>query len=299
MQNNLVLQRDNTVQSGMEKGILEYAVDSRRINMREYLEVLDYVYSYGKKRKDRTGTGTVSVFSPPEICLEMSDGFPIVTTKRIAWKSVATELLWFLRGETNNNWLRDRKVTIWDEWADEDGNLGPVYGAQWRRWRSHDGTEHDQIAEVIRQIRETPESRRIVVSAWNVGQLGEMALPPCHLLFQFYVDEDELSLKVIMRSADMFLGVPFNIASYGLLLEIIASITGKFPRKLILSLGDAHIYLNHFDQVETQLDRMSHLRPKLVLPPLHSLDDAVNLDVTDIKLVNYMHHPAIHGEVSK
>ena len=152
---------------------------------------------------------------------------------------------------------------------------------------------------MIRQIRETPESRRIVVSAWNVGQLGEMALPPCHLLFQFYVDEDELSLKVIMRSADMFLGVPFNIASYGLLLEIIASITGKLPRKLILSLGDAHIYLNHFDQVETQLDRMSHLRPKLVLPPLHSLDDAVNLDVTDIKLVNYMHHPAIHGEVSK
>ena len=267
--------------------------------MKEYLATMEDVLHFGEVKADRTGTGTYSLFGPREMRFSFDDGFPVVTTKRVAWKSLVWELLWFLRGETNANWLKARGVTIWDEWARKDGDLGPVYGAQWRRWPGYDGKPIDQIARVIGQIRDDPDSRRMVVSAWNVGQIADMALPPCHLLFQFYVHGGEgLSLKVYQRSADMFLGVPFNISSYALLLSIIAQLTGKQPVGLILTLGDAHVYKNHERQVKEQLARPVGKRPVLEMPPFTTLEEVLESKAGDYVLRGYAPMPGIKGDIS-
>ena len=257
------------------------------------------ILEYGEHRADRTGTGTYAMFSPGELRFSFKDGFPIVTTKRIAWRFVVAELLWFLRGETNVRWLQNQGVDIWDEWADDEGNLGPVYGRQWRSWPNYDGGTVDQIAQVIKSIKEDPESRRHVVSAWNVGQLHEMALPPCHLLFQFYVSRHrELSVKVIMRSGDVFLGVPFNISSYALLLAIMAQLTGLEPADVVVSIGDAHVYLNHVPQMREQLQRSPKKRPKLVLPSFHSLEEVVEIDPKLFVLEGYESWPSLKAKIA-
>jgi thymidylate synthase len=262
--------------------------------MREYLRTLLEVYERGEKnRKDRTGVGTWSMFAPREMKFDFEDGFPIVTTKRIAWKSIVWELLFFLRGETNNNWLKERGVSIWNEWAREDGYLGPIYGHQWRYWGG------DQLARVVEEIRTNPTSRRMVVSAWNADQIGEMALPPCHVMWQMYCHGDGgLSMKLTQRSGDMFLGVPFNISSYALLLALMAKLTGREPRTLTISLGDAHIYGNHVPQVTDQLERQPLPLPELVLPDIRTIEELCNLTPDDIRLVEYRHHPALMGQVA-
>lgn len=262
--------------------------------MKEYLEVLGDVYWSGTMMSDRTGTGVASIFAPREMRFDFYDGFPIVTTKRVAWKTLVWELLWFLNGNSNNNWLQERGVTIWNEWARKDGSLGPIYGVQWRNWHGH-----DQIAKLIHAIKTNPHSRRHIVSAWNVDDLPDMALPPCHVLFQLYCDNNNgISMKLTQRSGDMFLGVPFNISSYALLLSIIGQIVGKRPHRLTVSLGDAHIYRNHFQQVRQQLMRTPFDRPKLILPKFTTLEEACALSADDFILDNYQHHPAIKGEVS-
>ena len=234
--------------------------------MKQYLDLLQHILDHGTDKSDRTGTGTRSVFGY-QMRFDLSEGFPLVTTKKLHLKSIIYELLWFLRGETNIGYLHEHNVRIWDEWADPDGNLGPVYGAQWRHWVAPDGRIIDQISEVLRQIRTTPDSRRMIVSAWNVGQLDKMALMPCHALFQFYVADGKLSCQLYQRSADMFLGVPFNIASYSLLTLMIAQVTSLKPGEFIHSLGDAHIYRNHFDQVRLQLTRKPRPLPIMKLNP--------------------------------
>ena len=263
--------------------------------MKQYLDLLQHILDHGTDKSDRTGTGTRSVFGY-QMRFDLSEGFPLVTTKKLHLKSIIYELLWFLRGETNIGYLHEHNVRIWDEWADPDGNLGPVYGAQWRHWVAPDGRIIDQISEVLRQIRTTPDSRRMIVSAWNVGQLDQMALMPCHALFQFYVADGKLSCQLYQRSADMFLGVPFNIASYALLTLMIAQVTGLKPGEFIHSLGDAHIYRNHFDQVRLQLTRQPRPLPVMRLNP--QVTDLFDFRYEDFTLEGYDPYPHIKGEVS-
>jgi thymidylate synthase len=262
--------------------------------MRGYLDLLRNVVTNGVVKGDRTGTGVVSLFGA-QIRYDLSDGFPLVTTKRVHWPSVVHELLWFIRGDTNVRYLQDKGVRIWDAWARDNGDLGPVYGKQWRSWLGADGRVVDQLTDVIRAIRETPDSRRLVVSAWNVGELGAMALPPCHAMFQFHVSNGRLDLQLYQRSGDLFLGVPFNIASYTLLLSMVAQVTGLRAGEFIHTLGDAHVYLNHLDQVALQLTRTPLARPRL---RLDAVDDIRDFRMEHIHLDGYTPHPAIKGAVA-
>ena len=263
--------------------------------MKQYLDLIKHVMEHGVDKEDRTGTGTRSVFGYQLRC-NLADGFPLLTTKKVHLKSIIYELLWFLRGDTNVRWLQEHGVRIWNEWADENGDLGPVYGHQWRSWPDYNGGHIDQISQVIDQIKNTPDSRRIMVSAWNVAEVPTMKLPPCHSLFQFYVAQGKLSLQLYQRSADLFLGVPFNIASYALLLMMVAHVTGLQPGEFIHTFGDAHIYRNHFDQIKEQLSREPRPLPRMVLnPDVKSIDDYKYEDFT---LEGYDPWPAIKGEVS-
>ena len=263
--------------------------------MKQYLDLIKHVMEHGVDKEDRTGTGTRSVFGYQLRC-NLADGFPLLTTKKVHLKSIIYELLWFLRGDTNVRWLQEHGVRIWNEWADENGDLGPVYGSQWRAWPDGNGGTIDQIAQVIDQIKNTPDSRRIMVSAWNVAEVPTMKLPPCHSLFQFYVAQGKLSLQLYQRSADLFLGVPFNIASYALLLMMVAHVTGLEPGEFVHTFGDAHIYRNHFDQIKEQLSREPRPLPRMVLnPDVKSIDDYKYEDFT---LEGYDPWPAIKGEVS-
>ena len=259
-----------------------------------YEDLLREVLEHGTPKSDRTGTGTRSLFGR-QIRFDLAESFPLLTTKRVHFTSVAVELLWFLRGESNIGFLRDNGVTIWDEWADEQGDLGPVYGVQWRSWPTPDGEHIDQIARVIEQLRENPDSRRIIVSAWNVADLDDMALQPCHAFFQFYVADGRLSCQLYQRSADMFLGVPFNIASYALLTLMVAQQTGLEPGEFVWTGGDCHIYDNHVEQVERQLSREPFPYPQIEIAPRDSIFD-YTLD--DFTLVNYVHHPGIKAPVA-
>ena len=263
--------------------------------MKQYLDLVRHVMEHGVDKEDRTGTGTRSVFGYQLRC-NLADGFPLLTTKKVHLKSIIYELLWFLRGDTNVRWLQEHGVRIWNEWADENGDLGPVYGSQWRAWPDGNGGTIDQIAQVIDQIKNTPDSRRIMVSAWNVAEVPTMKLPPCHSLFQFYVAQGKLSLQLYQRSADLFLGVPFNIASYALLLMMVAHVTGLEAGEFVHTFGDAHIYRNHFDQIREQLSREPRPLPRMVLnPEVKSIDDYKYEDFT---LEGYDPWPAIKGEVS-
>ena len=263
--------------------------------MRTYLELLDEVLNHGLDRDDRTGVGTRGLFGR-QIRFDLAQGFPLLTTKRVHLKSVIYELLWFLRGETNIGWLNQNGVSIWDEWADAEGNLGPVYGHQWRSWQKADGTTIDQIATVEREIKNNPQSRRLIVSAWNVGQLQEMALPPCHLLFQFYVAGDRLSCQLYQRSADIFLGVPFNIASYALLTMMMAKQTGLRPGDFVHTFGDLHLYRNHFDQAREQLTRHPRPLPQMQIRTSHA--SIAEYEFEDFVLDGYDPHPTIKAPVA-
>ena len=263
--------------------------------MRQYLELMRLVRERGVRKGDRTGTGTLSVFGH-QMRFDLAGGFPAVTTKSLHLRSVIHELLWFLRGSTNVAWLNANGVTIWDEWADGQGELGPIYGAQWRSWPAGDGRSIDQIAQVVESIRRDPDSRRHVVSAWNVAELDRMALPPCHLLFQFYVAEGRLSCQLYQRSADVFIGLPFNIASYALLTMMVAQVTGLEPGEFVHTLGDAHLYLNHLEQADVQLGREPCPLPRMKLDPgVRSILDFV---YEDFELVGYEHHPAIRAPIA-
>ena len=280
--------------------------------MKTYLDLLDHVLTHGVRKEDRTGTGTLSVFGH-QMRFPLADGFPLLTTKKLHTRSIIHELLWFLKGDTNIGYLRDNGVTIWDEWADAEGNLGPVYGAQWRSWPTPDGQHIDQITRVVEDIRRSPDSRRLIVSAWNVGELPHMALPPCHALFQFYVHErqdgvKELSCQLYQRSADMFLGVPFNIASYALLTYLIAQEVGMEPGEFIWTGGDCHIYSNHLEQVKKQLGygtdpegnpyppREPYPYPKLVIKT--KKPSIFDYEYEDFELVDYKHHPGIAAPIA-
>ncbi len=263
--------------------------------MKQYLDLLDDVLREGTVKEDRTGTGTVSVFGR-QLRFDLDQGFPLLTTKQLHLKSIIHELLWFLSGDTNVRYLQEHGVRIWNEWADERGDLGHVYGYQWRSWPDYDGGSIDQIATIVDDIRRTPDSRRLIVSAWNVADLPRMNLPPCHLLFQFYVADGRLSLQLYQRSADLFLGVPFNIASYALLLQMTAQVTGLRPGDFILTLGDAHIYRNHLDQVRLQLSRSPRPLPRMELNPARS--SLFDFRYDDFRLVGYDPHPHIAGSVS-
>lgn len=263
--------------------------------MKQYLDLLSHILENGNEKTDRTGTGTKSVFGY-QMRFDLQKGFPLLTTKKLHTRSIFHELLWFLKGDTNIKYLHDNKVTIWDEWADENGDLGPVYGKQWRAWQGVDGKIIDQISQLIHQIKNTPDSRRMLVSAWNVGEVEQMALPPCHIVFQFYVANNKLSCQLYQRSADVFLGVPFNIASYALLTEMIAQVCGLEAGEFIHTLGDAHLYLNHLDQARLQLSRMPYELPKLVLNP--EVKDIFDFTYEDIKIENYVSHPHIKAEVA-
>ena len=263
--------------------------------MKQYLDLLDHVLKTGVEKQDRTGTGTISVFGY-QMRFDLEKGFPVMTTKKLHLRSIIHELLWFLKGDTNLKYLHDNNVTIWDEWADENGDLGHIYGYQWRSWPAPDGRKIDQISNIIASIRTNPDSRRHIVSAWNVGELDRMALPPCHLLFQFYVADGRLSCQLYQRSCDIFLGVPFNIASYALLTLMMAQVTGLKPGEFVHTLGDAHIYLNHVDQVELQLSRTPCPLPQMTLNPERtSIFDFI---FDDFRLENYQSHPHIKGEIS-
>lgn len=263
--------------------------------MKQYLDLLDEVLREGTVKEDRTGTGTLSVFGR-QLRFDLDQGFPLLTTKQLHLKSIIYELLWFLSGDTNVRYLQEHGVRIWNEWADDRGDLGHVYGYQWRSWPDYDGGSIDQIATIVDDIRRTPDSRRLIVSAWNVADLPRMNLPPCHLLFQFYVADGRLSLQLYQRSADLFLGVPFNIASYALLLQITAQVTGLRPGDFILTLGDAHIYRNHLDQVRLQLSRTPRPLPRMELNPARS--SLFDFRYADFRLVGYDPHPHIAGLVS-
>ena len=263
--------------------------------MRPYLDLLRSVLDTGVRRDDRTGTGTLSLFGP-QLRFDLAAGFPAVTTKKLHFRSIVHELLWFIRGDTNVRYLQDNGVRIWNEWADEEGELGPVYGAQWRHWRGADGEEVDQLGGVIDQIRSNPSSRRLVVSAWNVGELDAMALQPCHALFQFYVAEGRLSCHLYQRSADIFLGVPFNIASYALLTAMVAQVTGYGPGDLVMAFGDTQLYLNHVDQARQQLEREPFALATLRLnPAVESIDD---FTYDDVEVVDYRSHPKISAPIA-
>jgi thymidylate synthase len=263
--------------------------------MKQYLDLLKHVLVHGVNKSDRTGTGTISVFGY-QMRFDLQQGFPVMTTKKLHLRSIIHELLWFLKGETNLDYLHANNVTIWDEWADEKGELGHIYGYQWRSWPSHDGRHIDQIANVVRSIKENPDSRRLIVSAWNVGELDKMALPPCHLLFQFYVADGKLSCQLYQRSCDIFLGVPFNIASYALLTMMMAQVTGLKPGDFVHTLGDAHIYLNHIEQVKLQLSREPYPLPQMVINP--DKKNIFDFVFEDFQLMNYRSHPHIKGEIS-
>ncbi len=263
--------------------------------MKPYLDLLRHVLDHGARKADRTGTGTISVFGH-QMRFDLGQGFPLLTTKKVHLKSVIHELLWFLKGDTNIRYLKDNGVSIWDEWADENGDLGPIYGYQWRSWPARDGRHIDQISEVLRAIRTNPDSRRIIVSAWNVGELDAMKLPPCHAFFQFYVADGRLSCQLYQRSADIFLGVPFNIASYALLTMMIAQVTGLKPGDFVHTLGDAHIYLNHLDQVDLQLSRVPRALPTMRLNP--AVTDLFAFRYEDFTLEGYDPHPGIKAPVA-
>lgn len=263
--------------------------------MKQYHDLLKHVMENGVVKEDRTGTGTKSVFGY-QMRFNLEEGFPLLTTKKVHLKSIIYELLWFLKGSTNVAYLHENKVSIWDEWADEKGDLGPIYGKQWRSWQSPDGKVIDQIAEVIETIRKNPDSRRLLVSAWNPGELHLMALPPCHILFQFYVTNGRLSCQLYQRSADIFLGVPFNIASYSLLTLMIAQVTGLKPGEFIHTFGDAHIYSNHTEQVELQLSREFRPLPVMQLNP--EIKDINEFTYSDFMLTGYDPHPAIKASVA-
>lgn len=263
--------------------------------MKQYLDLLNHILTHGARKEDRTGTGTLSVFGY-QMRFDLSEGFPVVTTKKLHLRSIIYELLWFLRGDTNIRYLNDNRVTIWDEWADENGDLGHIYGYQWRSWPAPDGSAIDQITRVIESIKTNPESRRHLVSAWNVGDLHNMALPPCHILFQFYVADGALSCQMYQRSADVFLGVPFNIASYALLLTMVAQVTGLKPGTFVHTFGDAHIYLNHIEQAKLQLTRTPHPLPKLELNS--QITSIFDFNFEDIQLNDYTAHPHIKADIS-
>lgn len=263
--------------------------------MQQYLDYLRHIYTHGVEKKDRTGTGTLSTFAY-QMRFDLSKGFPLVTTKKLSLRSIIVELLWFLRGDTNVRYLQENKVTIWDEWADQNGDLGPVYGKQWRAWPTSDGKTIDQISELIAAIKNNPDSRRLIVSAWNVGELSKMALPPCHLLFQFYVANNKLSCQLYQRSADSFLGVPFNIASYALLTHMIAQQCDLGVGDFIWTGGDCHIYSNHLAQVELQLSREPFPLPTLNIKRKPS--SIFDYQFEDFEIVNYQAHPHIKGEVA-
>lgn len=263
--------------------------------MIQYHDLLKHVLENGVEKKDRTGTGTKSVFGY-QMRFNLEDGFPLLTTKKVHLKSIIHELLWFLKGSTNVAYLHENKVSIWDEWADTDGNLGPIYGHQWRSWTAPDGTTIDQIHELIEMIKHNPDSRRMLVTAWNPGELKQMALPPCHILFQFYVAGNKLSCQLYQRSADIFLGVPFNIASYSLLTLMIAQVTGLQPGEFIHTFGDAHIYLNHMEQVNLQLSRDFRPLPQMILNP--DVKDINGFRYEDFTLTGYDPHPAIKAPVA-
>ena len=263
--------------------------------MKQYLDLLQHVLDNGIEKQDRTGTGTISVFGY-QMRFNLDEGFPVLTTKKLHLRSIIHELLWFLKGETNLAYLHENKVTIWDEWADEKGDLGHIYGYQWRSWPGPDGRTHDQITGVVRSIRENPDSRRHIVSAWNVSELDNMALPPCHVLFQFYVAGGKLSCQLYQRSCDIFLGVPFNIASYALLTLMMAQATGLKPGEFVHTLGDAHIYRNHIEQVKLQLTRKPYPLPQMLINP--ERNNIFDFVYEDFQLVNYQSHPHIKGEIS-
>lgn len=263
--------------------------------MRAYLDLLKHILENGVEKGDRTGVGTLSVFGY-QMRFNLEDGFPILTTKKIHLKSVIYELLWFLRGDTNVRYLQEHGVSIWNEWADQEGDLGPIYGAQWRSWRGADGQTIDQIAQVVREIQQNPNSRRLIVSAWNVAELDKMALPPCHCLFQFYVANGKLSCQLYQRSADVFLGVPFNIASYALLTMMVAQVTGLKAGEFIHTFGDVHLYRNHIEQAKLQLTREPYPLPKMLINP--EVKDIFSFKFEDFELSNYRAHPHIPAEVA-
>lgn len=263
--------------------------------MQQYLDLMRHVLTNGTRKEDRTGTGTLSVFGH-QMRFDLAQGFPVLTTKKLHLRSIIHELLWFLKGETNIAYLRDNGVTIWDEWADENGNLGPVYGAQWRSWPTPDGGSLDQISAVLEQIRRNPDSRRLIVSAWNPAQVDSMALPPCHCLFQFYVAEGKLSCQLYQRSADIFLGVPFNIASYALLTMMIAQVCGLRPGEFVHTLGDAHLYLNHLEQAQMQLARTPRPLPQMQLNP--AITDLFAFRYEDFTLEGYVAEPSIKAPIA-
>jgi thymidylate synthase len=263
--------------------------------MRQYLDLLEKVLETGAKKHDRTGTGTLSVFGH-QMRFDLAGGFPVLTTKKLHLKSIIYELLWFLRGETNVHWLQEHGVTIWDEWADANGELGPVYGAQWRSWPTRTDGTIDQIANLVRDLKANPDSRRLIVTAWNPADIPKMALPPCHCLFQFYVADGKLSCQLYQRSADIFLGVPFNIASYALLTMMVAQVTGLEPGEFIHTLGDAHLYLNHLDQAREQLTRKPYPLPVMRLNP--AVTDIFGFQYADFTLENYQAHPSIKAPIA-
>ena len=263
--------------------------------MKQYLDLLDHVMENGVRKTDRTGTGTLSVFGY-QMRFDLEKGFPLLTTKQLHLKSIIYELLWFLKGDTNIRYLQENGVRIWNAWADEKGNLGPIYGHQWRSWSASDGSKTDQISQVIKSIKSNPDSRRHMVSAWNVGELKEMALPPCHILFQFYVADGKLSCQLYQRSADIFLGVPFNIASYSLLLMMIAQVTNLKPGEFVHTLGDAHIYLNHLEQAKEQLERKPYELP--VMKINRKKTNVFDFEYNDFELLNYKTHPHIKGAIA-
>lgn len=263
--------------------------------MRQYLDLLDHVLKNGLEKKDRTGTGTISVFGH-QMRFKLEEGFPALTTKKLHLKSIIYELLWFLNGDTNARYLQEHGVRIWNEWADENGDLGHIYGYQWRSWPTPDGRHIDQISQVVNDIRNNPDSRRLIVSAWNVGELDLMNLPPCHLLFQFYVANGKLSCQLYQRSCDVFLGVPFNIASYALLTMMMAQVTGLKPGDFVWTGGDVHIYLNHLDQVRLQLTREPKKLPQMKINP--AVSSILDFQYEDFQLVNYDAHPHIPGQVA-
>ena len=263
--------------------------------MKQYLDLMRHVRDHGVKKEDRTGTGTLSVFGY-QMRFDLGEGFPVVTTKKLHLRSIIHELLWFLKGDTNIQYLKDNGVSIWDEWADADGNLGPVYGYQWRSWPTPDGRHIDPIAQVVDQLKNNPDSRRIIVSAWNVAEIDNMALPPCHAFFQFYVAEGKLSCQLYQRSADIFLGVPFNIASYALLTMMMAQVTGLQPGEFVHTLGDAHLYLNHLEQADLQLSREPLPLPTMKINP--EVNSIFDFRFEDFELVGYESHPHIKAPVA-
>lgn len=263
--------------------------------MKQYLDLLQLILNTGVDKSDRTGTGTRSVFGH-QMRFDLGDGFPLMTTKKLHIKSILHELLWFLKGDTNITYLKENKVRIWDQWADENGDLGPVYGSQWRSWQCPDGSTIDQISQLVHQIKTNPDSRRLIVSAWNVAEIPNMKLPPCHCLFQFYVANGKLSCQLYQRSADVFLGVPFNIASYAFLLTMVAQVTGLVPGEFIHTLGDAHLYTNHFDQARAQLERSPKTLPTLKLNP--SVDNIFDFKFEDFEICDYQADPNIKAPIA-